>query len=74
MKGSGKVRVGADDRRWSANAGNRPHSQMVDVGAYKRRKCLAALPARLERSTKKWWMGVSVGRVEGREVLMWLPC
>ena len=58
-----------------ANVGNKPHSQMVGVAGYKRRKCsFAALPVRLERSTKKGWMGVSVERVEGRQMLMCVLC
>ena len=42
----------------------------MDVGAYMWRKCLADLPVRLGRSTKKGWMGVSVEQVEGRELLI----
>ena len=50
--------------------GNEPHSQMVGVAGYKRRKCLAAFPVRLVRSMKKGWMGMSAERVAGRRVVV----
>ena len=42
---------------------------MVEVGGYRRRKCLVAFPVRLVRSMKNGWMGVSVERVAGRQVV-----
>ena len=42
---------------------------MIAVGAYNRRKCLAALPVRLCRSVKNGCMGSDVERVCGRVLL-----